>query len=151
FFQTEFMLSWTAELPPDTRLSAGRWWTPPYHEPMVSVGQAASRWLRIPVGSELEFVSSDRVIRARVTSVREVDFSRPGNNTQFLFSPGVLDGLPASYYGGVRVWPEQVPGVQGALFARFPNVTTIDVGQVLRRVQELIDKIARVVQFIALF
>jgi putative ABC transport system permease protein len=151
YFQTEFVLTWSAALPPDTRVVRGEWWKSPCPEPMVSVGTSAARWLKIPLGATLEFVSSGKTFRARVANVREVDFSRPGNNNQFIFSPGALEGLPASYVGTVRVAPAQVASLQSALFERFPNVTSIDLGQVLVRVQGLIDKIATVMRFVALF
>jgi putative ABC transport system permease protein len=151
YFQTEFVLTWTEKLPPDTRLVQGAWWTPPFREPMVSVGSTAARWLKIRLGSMLEFAAGGKTLRARATSIRDFDFSRPGNNNQFIFAPGALDGCPASYVGGVRVVPSDVAKVQSVLFDRFPTVTSIDVGQVLMRVQDLVDKIANVIRFVAFF
>ncbi len=147
----EFVLTWSAEVPPDTRIVEGRWWEPPYGSPAISIGQTAARWLKLKVGSAMEFISSGKTVRGTVTSIREMEFARPGSNNQFIFSPGALDGLPASYVGALRVAPSQVAALQSALFARFPNVTSIDVGQVLNRVQEVLDKIANIIRFIAFF
>ena len=151
FFNGEFMLTWSSDLPPGTRLTAGRWWTPPYEGPLVSVGDFAARRLKIGVGNSLEFLSGEKVIRGKVASIRETDFERPGTNNQFVFSPGVLEGLPASYVGSLRVARPHVVPLQSALFARFPNVTSLDVGQILGKVQELLDKIAHVIRFVAFF
>ena len=151
YLQHEFTLTWSADIPPDTRITGGRWWRAPYREPMISVGEHAAITLKLRVGSMLDFDSGGRVIRGRVASIRSAEFDRPGSNNQFIFSPGALDGLPASYVGAVRMTPAEVDRFQKALFTRFPNVTSIDVGQVLVRVQELLDKISNVIRFIALF
>ncbi len=151
YFQMEFVLTWTDALPPDTKVLEGDWWRPPYVPGQISVGEGAARSLRLKVGSILEFSSSGRAIRGRVASIREIDFGRPGSNNQFIFSPGSLEGLPASYYGALRVEAAAVARFQGALFAKFPGVTSIDVGQVLTRVQDLLDRISGVIRFIAFF
>ncbi len=151
YFQHEFVLTWTESLPPDTRIVEGRWWNKPFGAPQVSVGLHSAQHLKIHVGSTMDFESSGRTIHATVTSIRDVDFSRPGTNNQFIFSPGSLDGLPASYVGGLRVAPSGVIALQSALFDRFPNVTSLDVGQLLTRIQTMLDKIAAVIRFMALF
>ncbi len=151
YFQIEFVLTWADSLPPDTRITEGQWWRKPYGAPMVSVALHAAQHLKIQVGSTLDFESSGKLIRASVANIRDVDFSRPGTNNQFIFSPGSLDGLPASYVGGLRVAPASVTTIQSALFERFPNVTSLDVGQLLTRIQGILDKIATVIRFVAFF
>ena len=151
YFQIEFVLTWTPELPPDTRILEGEWWKPPYESALISVGQYAAKQLNIGVGNTLEFLSSGKRIQGKVANVRDVEFSRPGTNNQFIFSPGSLDGLPSSYVGNLRVAAPQVVALQNGLFGRFPNVTSLDVGQVLVAVQKIVDKIAGIIRFIALF
>jgi putative ABC transport system permease protein len=151
YFRTEFVLTWAAELPPDSRILEGSWWKAPYASSMISVGNYAARELRIGIGSTLEFISSGKVITGKVANIRDAEFARPGTSNQFIFPPGALDGLPTSYYGAMQVDRSAIVGLQKDLFARFPTVTSIDAGQVLIRVQELIDKIVNVIRFIALF
>jgi putative ABC transport system permease protein len=117
---------------------------------MISVGEHAAGTLKLRIGSILDFQSGSRMIRGRVVNIRSTEFDRPGSNNQFIFSPGALDGLPASYVGAIRMVPAEVARFQKALFSRFPNITSIDVGLVLVRVQELLDKISTVIRFIAL-
>ena len=151
YFQMEFVLTWTEALPPDTKILEGQWWHAPFNAPMISVGEYAARSLKIHVGSILEFNSSGHAVRGKVVNIRDVEFARPGSNNQFIFSPGTLDGLPASYVGALRMAPSAVARFQGALFAKFPSITSIDVGQVLVRVQQLLDRISNVIRFIAFF
>jgi putative ABC transport system permease protein len=151
FFRIEFVLTWAAELPPDSRVVEGKWWRAPYETPQISVSQVAANHLRVRIGSTLEFESSGKIIRGTVANIRDSEFGRPGTSNQFIFSPSSLTGLPSSYVGAMRVQPSAVPGLQSSLFSRFPAVTSIDVGQVLLRVQGILDKIAAVIRFVALF
>ncbi|NWG14478.1 MAG: FtsX-like permease family protein, partial [Acidobacteria bacterium] len=151
FFRLEFILSWSETLPPDTRLVEGTWWPVPSQAPQVSVGQHAAQRLRIRVGDTMEFDSSGKKVRGMVANIRDAEFARPGSSNQFIFSPGSLDGLPAAYVGAIRVMPGDVAHVQRELFHRFPNVTSIDLGSILSRIQQLLDRVASVIRFIAAF
>ncbi len=151
YFQMEFQLTWTESEPADTKIVQGRWWQPPYDSPLISVGEDAAQRLRIQLGSILEFDIAGVTVRGKVSNIRDAEFSRPGTSNQFIFSPGVLEGFPASYVGTVRIEPARVAEFQSALFKRLPSITAIDVGQVLTRIQDLIDRISTVIRFVALF
>jgi putative ABC transport system permease protein len=147
----EFTLTWSESIPPDTRITDGKWWHPPFNTPLISVGEHSARRMKIRVGSILEFDAGGVVVRGKVANIREAEFERPGTSNQFIFSPGTLDGLPTSYIGTVRIPPSRVAEFQSALFRNFPNITSIDVGQVLTRVQDLLNKISHIIRFVALF
>jgi putative ABC transport system permease protein len=151
YFQIEFVLTWADEQPPEIRIISGQWWTSPIRAPLISIGQHAAEHLKLQVGSRLDFESSGKIISGTVANIRDVDFARPGTNNQFIFSPGALESLPASYVGGIRMDPAASVALQADLFDRFPNVTSIDVGQLLSRIQSILDKIATVIRFVALF
>lgn len=150
-FRGEFTLAWAESVPADTRIVEGRWWRPPYASAMISVGEEAARLFRIRIGSILEFDVSGQVIRGTVANIRDIEFSRPGISNQFIFTPGALEGLPVSYIGTVRIPAAKVAALQSSLYKQFPNVTSIDAGQVLVRVQELLDKMSSVIRFVAVF
>ena len=149
--RNEFTLTWSESIPPDTRIVEGRWWKPPFPASLISVGEEAARQFKIRIGSVLEFDASGRKIRGRVANVRSIEFSRPGISNQFIFSPGSLSDVPVSYIGTVRMDSARVADFQSALFKRYPGITSIDVGQVLVRIQELLDKISAVIHFVAVF
>jgi putative ABC transport system permease protein len=151
YLQMEFTLTWSESVPADTRIIEGTWWRPPYGSPMISVGENAAQNLKIHLGSILEFDVAGKTVRGQVVNIRDAEFSRPGTSNQFIFSPGALEGLPVSYVGAVRIDPAQAARFQASLFRRFPSITSIDVGQVLTRVQDLLDKISGVIRFIAFF
>jgi len=150
-YHGEYSLTWTQDMPPDTKIIEGQWWKPPFNEKLVSVSEEAAREMGIGLGSVLEFNCSGISVRGKVDSIRDVEFVRPGSGNQFIFSPGALDNLPASYIGALRVPQSQVSRIQSELFSRFPSVTSIDVGQMLNRIQSLVDKISAIIRFVAFF
>ena len=151
YFQMEFNLTWSESEPRDMRIVEGRWWQPPFDAPLISVGENAAEHLDIQIGSVLEFDIGGVMVRGEVVNIRDSEFSRPGTSNQFIFSPGSLENLPCSYIGTVRMEPSLVPQLQNSLFKQFPHITSIDVGQVLIRVQDLLNKVSTVIRFIAFF
>jgi len=63
----------------------------------------------------------------------------------------VLDTLPLTYYGGVRVRPKAVGRLQKVLYERYPTVTVVNVADVLEIVQDVVDQVALVTRFVAAF
>jgi putative ABC transport system permease protein len=70
---------------------------------------------------------------------------------EFIFSPGALEGLPATYFGAVKVRPKDVPALQRAAWRAYPTVTVINAADVLAIVQDVVEQIALVVRFVSFF
>jgi putative ABC transport system permease protein len=145
-------VTWSAEKPADIELLDGEWWMPGRgNGEQVSVTEDAARILSLKPGVQLQFNSSGRTISARVSSIHRTESPRPGSNIEFVFSPGTLDGLPAIYFGGMRVRAPDVPALQRAAYRAYPTVTVINAADVLEIIQEVVDQIAIVVRFVSLF
>jgi putative ABC transport system permease protein len=145
-------LSVTAEptQPGDIRLSQGAWWKRNETAPVVSVNEFIAAQLEIRVGSQIEVEASGQTIRARVAAVHDVVSMRnaPG---ALIFNPAALEGLPAVFYGGVRMRASAVGALQRAVFAKFPTVTVVNIADALAIVQQVIDQIALVIRFLSAF
>jgi putative ABC transport system permease protein len=97
------------------------------------------------------FTSAGRTIPAEVASVHRTESVRPGATIEFVFTPDALRGLPAIYYGGMRVRAADVPALQREAYRRFPTVTVVNAADVLEIVQDVINHVAVVVRFVSLF
>jgi putative ABC transport system permease protein len=145
-------VTWSRQIPPNTDIVEGKWWSEAGpSEPMVSVAEEAARRMGVGPGSTLEFSLSGRQVKARVSSLHRTEAIRPGSSIEYIFSPGVLDTLPLTYYGGVRVQPQAVGRLQKALYERNPTVTVVNVADVLEIVQDVVDQVALVTRFVAAF
>jgi putative ABC transport system permease protein len=151
-FLRERSITWAAGKPEHTEVVSGAWWTSGgVEKPQVSVAEDSARVLGVEPGAHLQFTSSGRTISARIASVHRTESVRPGSNIDFIFTPGSLEGLPAIYYGGMRVRAKDVAALQRAAYRSYPTVTVINAADVLEIVQDVVDQIALVVRFVSLF
>ncbi|MBF0127965.1 MAG: FtsX-like permease family protein, partial [Magnetococcales bacterium] len=139
-FSRDYVLTWSQELPPGNRLTAGRWWSGSHvHE--ASVEQEMARALGLKIGDEISFDILGVEVAARVSSLREVQWSDMGLNFFVVFSPAVLQGAPFSWLGSVVVEPSREEEFRAALVRRFPNVSTLAVREVMEAAQAMLARL----------
>jgi putative ABC transport system permease protein len=139
------------EKPAYTQVTEGHWWTGKPAEPELAVADEAARALGIHVGSRIEWSTPSRKFSSQVVAIQKTESVRLNARVEFVFSPGVLDGLPTIYYGSVRVRPDLVGQMQTVIYRRFPTITVVNVADVLRIIQDVVNQIAVVVRIISAF
>ena len=118
----------------------------------VSIADWWSEYSGVGLGDTVTVDIQGVPITATVTSIRKVDWGNRRANFSLVFMPGALEEAPHMYVATL-----QVPGaaarvaVQKAVVSRLPNVTVIDVEIILQSVQQIVDRIALVIQFMAAF
>jgi putative ABC transport system permease protein len=139
----EYTVTYRARMEENERLVAGTWWpsVPMTGEPEVSIEQSIRERLDIEIGDRISFDVQGLIVTANVTSVREVDFRdfRAGG-FMFVFRPGTFTGTPHGYIATLR-GPQEIEiraQAQTDIVQRFPNVSVIDVREVLNTVQSLV-------------
>ncbi len=137
--------------PPYAAIESGAWWKGSPAQPQVCASDDAARTLKIGPGTVLSFQMSGRTVNARVACVTRIDSIHLAGRLEFIFSPGTLDNLPVVYYGSIRMKPAEVGRLQVAMYDRFPTVTVVNVADVLKIVQEVVDQISIVIRFISGF
>ena len=143
----EFTVTYRATLNANETLQRGQWWdaTPvTLDNAEVSIEESLRQRLNIEIGDEMRFDVLGREITARVTSTREVNFrdSRAGG-FMLVFRPGTFDGAPHSYIATVK-GPADANArarMQSALVGQFPNVSVIDLRDVLQTVKDIVDNV----------
>lgn len=156
--EREFNLSSSADYRhSDNRIVAGQWWTVTAAgaasgevEAELSVEQGLAETLGWRLDDRIEFDIAGQRLRARISSLRAVDWSSFQPNFFVLASPGSLDGYAASYIGAFRQ-PEAAPGLGNALVASFPNLSLIDVGAVLKQVADTVKQVAVAIEYVFYF
>jgi putative ABC transport system permease protein len=136
----EYVITYRDRLEPNEKVIDGRFWTgqPPLDQrasPVeVSVERSIHERFKINVGDLVRFDVVGRVLEARVTSVREVQWEDARNGGfMFVFRPGPFTHAPQTWIGILRA-PEDAAErgrFQRDLVAQFPNVSAIDVREVL--------------------
>jgi putative ABC transport system permease protein len=150
--EREFNLSWSSALPAGNRVVAGRFWGADdrgdAHGMSLEDGIAES--LGVKLGDALTFDVAGSRTTATVTSLRKVDWDSFRVNFFALFPPGPLDDKPASYIAAFRA-PEVDQGWLAPLVRKHPNILAIDVGEVMRQVQGIVERVSRAIEFVFLF
>jgi putative ABC transport system permease protein len=86
-----------------------------------------------------------RIVVARVTSFREVDFRdfRAGGFV-IVFRPGPLDNAPHSFIAALKGSRDIVARarMQSAIVATYPNVSVIDLREILDAIQRIVDTLS---------
>jgi putative ABC transport system permease protein len=141
----EYTVTYRAGLERNERVTAGRFWpATPSGEAEVSIEQSIHDRFRIGVGDRIRFDVLGQPVVATVTSVRKVNWrdSRAGG-FMFVFRPGVLDRAPHTFIAPVR-GPASVEAralLQRDLVTAFPNVSVIDVREVLGTVRAVLGNV----------
>jgi putative ABC transport system permease protein len=116
----------------------------------VSVEEKLAQKLGIETGDELTFSIAGSERRARVASIRSVQWDSFHPNFYMIFPPGALDGLPATYLTSFHLAPEQKP-LLTSLVRAFPAVTVLEMDQVLAQVRTILAQVTAAVELVLLF
>jgi putative ABC transport system permease protein len=141
----EFTVTYRAALERNETVVLGKIWDPtPSNEPEVSIEQFFNEQHKIDVGDTMRFDILGRVIAAKVTSVRLVEWSdsRAGG-FMFVFRPGVLEQAPHGFIGFLK-GPSDPGGraqLQSAIAAAAPNVSVIDGRELLGAIKTVVDNV----------
>ena len=118
----------------------------------ISVSNNFAEDAKVNVGDEISFNVQGVLLNTIVKSVRAVDWSRMQLNFSIVFPTGVLEDAPQ-----FRVLTTKVPNenasarLQQSLVQEFPNLTIIDLRQVLNLIEKILDKISWLINFMAFF
>jgi len=99
---------------------------------------------QIQLGDEMRFDVLGRIVTARVSSFREVDFRdfRAGG-FMIVFRPGPFDGAPHTFIAALRGGADAAARtrMQGLIVASYPNVSVIDLREVLNTIKSIVDNV----------
>jgi putative ABC transport system permease protein len=162
YFTREYVLTTSGALPKDNILTDGNWWNEltvqhperethtPSALPLVSVEEEAAKNLGLRLGSTLTLDIQGIPLEARVSSLRQVDWSSFSMNFFMILEPGALEDAPVTYIATSRVPKNLEVPLQQAIVEVMPNVTAIHVGDVLDNIARLFRQLAMGIQALAL-
>lgn len=136
-------LTYSEEVPGNTRVVAGQWWGPDYAgPPQISFAAEEAAEMGIGIGDRLTVNILGRDIEAEITSLREVDFSTAGIGFIMSMNPAALAGAPHSFIATVYADEAAEAAILRDLAGQFPNITAIRVRDAIDRVSELLAGLA---------
>ncbi len=130
-------------------------WTPelPKGAPVViSISDNIARDAKLAVGDALVFNVQGVLLETTIGSIRSVDWTQLQPNFTIVFPKGVLEQAPQFRVITTAV-PDEVgsANLQRDLVAQFPNVSVLDLRQVFTIVEDILDKVSWIINFMAFF
>lgn len=118
----------------------------------ISVEQDQMEDLDVSLGDTLTWDVQGIPIDTYIASTRTVEWDQPQPNFFVVFPDGVLENAPQFFATTINTQSREASlQLQQELVQNYPNVSAIDIGQVLETVRSFLDKITFVIQFIGLF
>ena len=138
----EYVVTYRDGLEDNERYVAGGPWTEDASMTEVSVEESIRERFDVDVGDTIRFDVLGRAVRARVASVREVQWNdtRRGG-FMFVFRPDAFLTAPHSYIAMFK-GPDEMAArgrLQRDLVAQYSNVSIIDVRDVMSAAKEILD------------
>ena len=120
--------------------------------PRISVEDGYLARVKLKLGDTLDFNVQGAPMRTIVGGTRYVDLGKVQPSFLVLFPNGVLEHAPQFAVMVTRTPSTAALGrIQQSLVQQFPNVSAIDLGLILRTLDDIIAKISFVIRFMAGF
>ncbi|NQZ06588.1 MAG: FtsX-like permease family protein [Algicola sp.] len=144
----ELNMTWRSDLPLGNEIIEGQWLKPDSLGE-VSVEAKVAERMKIKLGSELTFLIGAQEYKAKVTSLRTVDWNTMQPNFFMIFSDDVLADFPATYITSFHVSDKQKQPLNKFL-RDYPTIMVIEVGAIIGQIQSTIDQVSIAIEFVLL-
>ncbi|MCH8543183.1 MAG: ABC transporter permease [Alcanivorax sp.] len=136
----DLILTEARTLPASNRIREGAWQADATGE--VSVEEDLARTLGLSLGDALQFTTSQGMVSAHITSIREVDWESFEPNFYFMFAGDGLAGQDITWLSSF--WLPEGDGARlAALLRDMPHITVLDVNAILDQAQDVISQASR--------
>ncbi len=118
----------------------------------VSIADNLAKDAKLEIGDKVVFNIQGVLMETTIGSIRKVDWSSMQVNFMILFPTGVLENAP-KFNVMTTYAPNEASSaeLQRDVVKKFPNVTILDLRQVFTIVEDILDKISWIINFMAFF
>ena len=118
----------------------------------ISLADNVAKDALVTLGDTLIFNVQGKSMTTIVGNIRQVDWARMQLNFSIVFPTGVLENAPQFHVLTTNAPDKKSSAnLQRELVRKFPNVSIIDLRQVVTLVENILDKISWVITFMAFF
>jgi len=145
-FRGDRGVTWSAEPPEGSRITAGEWWPADYDgPPLISLEARIAEQVGIGPGDRLTVNILGRDIEAEIANLRPVDWAELSINFIMVFSPGLVESAPQTHLATVTLDEEQEDSLERVISDAFPNVSAVRVKEALASAAAMLRAIATAV------
>ncbi len=137
----EYVISGIENLPEQNTLITGHFPPQQTSEKIeISVDQELASLLGWQLNDSVSFLINDQPIDTVITSLRQIHWESAEVNFFILFPESFIHTLPVSYITAFH-WPYEDEKLL-PLLEQFPQISFINVGNIMTRIQELVSKVS---------
>jgi putative ABC transport system permease protein len=123
--------------------------------PGISIEEGFAERMGLKIGDTLSFDVQSVPVTGRVINTRKVDWNSFQPNFFVSFQPGVLDPAPKTFVAAIsEVAEADRLAVQNSIVTALPNISIINVAQIVARILDITDQISwaiRVMAYLSIF
>jgi len=116
----------------------------------LSIESDLAKALTIKIGDTLGFQVGAQRVEGIVHNIRTVQWDSFQPNFYIIFSPGLIEQYPMTWIASFYL-PKKDKLKLNELMNKFPGITIIEVDEILKEVQFIIEKISHAIEFIFFF
>ncbi len=118
----------------------------------ISLHENFAEAMDVTLGDEIEFNIQGMVQKTYVGSIRDMEFSSMRTRFLILFPTGVLEEAP-QFHVLVTKSPntETTAAYRDEVVKTFSNISVVDLGSILMALNDILNKVSAVIQFMAAF
>ncbi len=154
-YNREYRVTYRDSLQNSDELLEGAWygkWQGGDETIYISLADRIAEEMKATVGTRVSFNVQGTIVDTEVGSIRKLNPERMEPLFLVVFPSGVLEQAPQFHAFIGRAENEEVSGTfQKVLVKEFPNVSSLDISQVLESLDDLLAKVSFVVRFMAGF
>ena len=143
----QLRLSWAGTLPPANRVIAGQWFVAKPAQAEVSVDRMWRDLFALKLGDTMSFDVGEGRIDARIASFRQVDWSSFRVNFFLLLDPAHANALPHTWLASFHLPPGHAQAM-AQLSRDYPNLSLVDVDDLLARIRQIVGQVGSAVRWI---
>lgn len=144
----EFNLSTMLDVPPKNNIIAGAWYKD--DRPEASVEEGLAKTLKLRLGDKLTFDIAGQAVSAPITSLRKLEWGSMQVNFFVILNPKVMVNMPQTWITAFHLQPAH-SNLANQLTRDFPNLTIVDIGNIIKQLQDVVDQVVAAVEFLFLF
>ncbi|MEM1135050.1 MAG: FtsX-like permease family protein [Bacteroidota bacterium] len=152
-YSREYRVTYRDTLIDSETLASGNWHGDLGNDSVyISLDEGFAQRMGVKIGDQLEFNIQGVPMLTTVSSFRNIDWNRVQTNFLLVFPNGLLETAPQFHVVITRVKSDQQSAqLQQALVKQYPNVSAIDLGLILKTLDDVLAKASFVIRFMALF
>ena len=141
-------ITYSTAVPANSSVVEGEWWPEDYAgPPIMSFSAEEAAEIGLKIGDEITANILGRDMTAKITNLRELEFSDMSLNFVMVWSPNALSGAPHTFLSTVYATPEGEGRLLTTMARDFPNITAIPVREAVNHVSGILESLSSAIRW----